>query len=69
MKQSKNCHLRDEYAEQFNYDLDLKFEDLQKKLKESGRKYILFSDKKDKTEETDDIKKPLEEEYSQSNPK
>ncbi len=39
---------RDEYAKQFNYDLDLIFEDLQKKQKESGRKYVSFSDKKNK---------------------
>ncbi len=38
--------LRDEYAKQFNYDLDLIFEDLQKKQKVSGRKYVSFSGKK-----------------------
>lgn len=48
--------LRDEYAKKFNYDLDLIFEDLQKKQKESGRKYVSFSDQKDKAE---DIKKSL----------
>ena len=42
--------LRDEYAKKFNYDLDLIFEDLQKKQKESGRKYVSFSDKKGKVE-------------------
>ncbi len=46
--------LRDEYAKRFNYDLDLIFEDLQKKQKKSGRKYVSFSDKKDVTE---DVKK------------
>ncbi len=51
-------HLRDEYAKQFNYDLDLIFEDLQKKQKESGRKYISFSGKKDiRKDKTDDVKK------------
>ena len=40
--------LRDEYAKKFNYDLDLIFEDLQKKQKESGRKYVSFSAKKNK---------------------
>ena len=40
--------LRDEYAKQFNYDLDLIFEDLQKKQKASGRKYVSFSGKKEK---------------------
>ncbi len=49
--------LRDEYAKQFNYNLDLIFEDLQKKQKESGRKYVLFSDKKNKKQEIEDIKK------------
>ena len=44
--------LRDEYAKQFNYDLDLIFEDLQKKQKESGRKYVSFSDKKNKNNDT-----------------
>jgi hypothetical protein len=47
--------LRDEYAKQFNYDLDLIFEDLQKKQRESGRKYVSFSDKKDEANE--DVKK------------
>ncbi len=47
--------LRDEYAKQFNYDLDLIFEDLQKKQRESGRTYVSFSDKKDETDE--DVKK------------
>lgn len=46
--------LRDEYAKKFNYDLDLIFEDLQKKQKESKRKYVSFSDKKNQAE---DIKK------------
>ena len=46
--------LRDEYAKQFDYDLDLIFEDLQKKQEASGRKYISFSDKKVKT---GDVKK------------
>ncbi|MBA3693956.1 MAG: hypothetical protein H0X15_07120 [Acidobacteria bacterium] len=49
--------LRDEYAKQFNYNLDLIFEDLQKKQKESGRKYVSFSDKKNKKQEIEDIKK------------
>lgn len=40
--------LRDEYAKKFNYDLDLIFEDLQKKQKESGRKYVSFSGRKNK---------------------
>ncbi len=43
---------REEYAKKFNYDLDLIFEDLQKKQRESGRKYVSFSDKKD-----EDVKK------------
>ncbi len=47
--------LRDEYAKKFNYDLDLIFEDLQKKQRESGRKYVSFSDKKD--EQDEDVKK------------
>ena len=47
--------LRDEYAKKFNYDLDLIFEDLQKKQKESGRKYVSFSDKK--KEQDEDVKK------------
>ena len=38
--------LRDEYAKQFNYDLDLIFEDLQKKQKERERKQVSFSGKK-----------------------
>ena len=46
---------REEYAKKFNYDLDLIFEDLQKKQKESGRKYVSFSDKKD--EQDEDVKK------------
>jgi len=49
--------LRDEYAKQFNYDLDLIFEDLQKKQKQSGRKYVSFSNKNNEMSETDDIKK------------
>jgi len=49
--------LRDEYTKQFNYNLDLIFEDLQKKQKESGRKYVSFSDKKNKKQEIEDIKK------------
>ena len=49
--------LRDEYAKQFNYDLDLIFEDLQKKQKESGRKYVSFSGRKDKEEKSKDVKK------------
>ena len=44
--------LRDEYSKKFNYDLDLIFEDLQKKQKESGRKYVSFSDKKNKNKDT-----------------
>lgn len=46
---------REEYAKKFNYDIDLIFEDLQKKQRESGRKYVSFSDKKDETSE--DVKK------------
>lgn len=46
---------REEYAKKFNYDLDLIFEDLQKKQRESGRKYVSFSDKKD--EPNEDVKK------------
>lgn len=46
---------REEYAKKFNYDLDLIFEDLQKKQRESGRKYVSFSDKRDETDE--DVKK------------
>lgn len=38
--------LRDEYAKQFNYDLGQMFEDLKKKQKESGRKYVSFVEKK-----------------------
>ncbi len=34
--------LRDEYAKQFNYNLDLIFEDLLKKQKESGSKTRLM---------------------------
>ncbi len=49
--------LRDEYAKKFNYDFDLIFEDLQKRQRESGRKYVSFSDKKKKIEETKDVKK------------
>ena len=49
--------LRDEYAKQFNYNLDLIFEDLLKKQNESGRKYVSFSDKKNKKQEIEDIKK------------
>ncbi len=43
--------LRDEYAKQFDYDLDLIFEDLQKKQKSSGRKYVSYSDSKNKNRE------------------
>ncbi len=46
---------REEYAKKFNYDIDLIFEDLQKKQRESGRKYVSFSDKKDEANE--DVKK------------
>ncbi len=46
--------LRDEYAKQFNYNLDLIFEDLLKKQKESGRKYVSFSDKKNKKQEIEE---------------
>ncbi len=49
--------LRDEYAKQFNYDLDLIFEDLQNKQKKSGRQYISFSGRKDKEEKSEDVKK------------
>lgn len=42
--------LRDEYAKQFDYDLRKMFEDLKKKQKESGRKYVSLSGKKDKAE-------------------
>jgi len=38
--------LRDAYARQFNYDLELMFHDLQKKQRESGRKYVSPSKKK-----------------------
>lgn len=37
---------REEYAKKFNYDIDLIFEDLQKKQRESGRKYVSFCDEK-----------------------
>lgn len=49
--------LRDEYAKQFNYDLDLIFEDLQKKQKKSGRSNVSFSGNKDKEEKSEDVKK------------
>ena len=49
--------LRDEYAKQFNYDLDLIFADLQKKQKKSGRNCISFSDNKDREEKSEDVKK------------
>ncbi len=49
--------LRDEYAKQFNYDLDLIFEDLQKKQKKSGRKYVSLSGKKDQVKKSEDVKK------------
>lgn len=49
--------LRDEYAKQFNYDLRKMFEDLKKKRKESGRKYVSFADKKDSPQKLKDSKK------------
>ena len=49
--------LRDEYAKQFDYDLRKMFEDLKKKQKESGRKYVSFSNKSSETEETGEVKK------------
>lgn len=38
--------LRDEYAKQFDYDLRRIYEDLKKKRKVSGAKYISFADEK-----------------------
>lgn len=49
--------LRDEYAKQFNYDLDLIFEDLREKQKRSERQYVSFSGRKDKEEKSEDVKK------------
>lgn len=49
--------LRDEYAKQFNYDLRKMFEDLKKKQKESGRKYITLSDEKTKRKTLKETKK------------
>lgn len=46
---------REEYAKKFNYDLDLIFEDLRKKQRESGRKYVSFSD--ENNEQNEDVEK------------
>ena len=42
---------REEYANKLNCDLDLIFEDLQKKQYESERKYVSFSDEKGEQDE------------------
>ena len=47
--------LRDEYAKQFNYDLDLIFEDLQKKQQKRGRKQVSFADKKEKIKNVEKV--------------
>jgi hypothetical protein len=47
--------LRDEYAKQFDYDLDLIFEDLKKKQQERGRKHVSFSGKKEKVKNVEKI--------------
>ena len=41
---------REEYAAKFNYDVRAIFEDLKRKQKESGRKYVSFSAEKTETE-------------------
>ncbi len=41
--------LRDEYAKQFNYNLDLIYEDLQKKQQERVRNHIKFTAQKERT--------------------
>lgn len=38
--------LRDEYAKQFNYNLDRIYEDLKRKSALSGRKHVSIADKK-----------------------
>jgi hypothetical protein len=47
--------LRDEYAKQFNYDLDLIFEDLQKKQKEREQKQVSFSGKKERAKNVEKV--------------
>ena len=47
--------LRDEYAKQFNYDLDLIFEDLQKKQKEREQKHVSFSGKKERAKNVEKV--------------
>ena len=47
--------LRDEYAKQFNYDLDLIFEDLQKKQQERERKHVSFLSKKERAKNVEKV--------------
>lgn len=41
---------REEYAAKFNYDIRAIFDDLKRKQKESGRKYVSFSTEKIESE-------------------
>ena len=47
--------LRDEYAKQFNYDLDLIFEDLQKKQKEREQKQVSFASRKEREKNVEKV--------------
>jgi len=38
--------IRDEYARQFNYDLDAIFRDIEQKQSQSGRTYVSFPPKR-----------------------
>ncbi len=49
--------LRDEYAKQFNYNLDLIYEDLKRKSALSGRKYVSIADKKTPSTKVRETKK------------
>jgi len=40
--------VRDDYARQFNYDLEAIFRDLQKKQQQPGKKMVSFSPKRPK---------------------
>ena len=48
---------REAYAKKFNYDLDLIYNDLKLKEKESGRKYVSLSKKGNAIVKTGKVKK------------